>query len=478
MNGMRSLALLAAVACVPALQAADYTFTPGAESARVTVELKKGERIDEFRMPAWAPGDYQIFNYGGLIDEVIFSRKGKPAVGEKSKDDPNLWKIPDGADSVSYTVKPSRGNFSPNLQIRGELVFVNGAGVFGWFPGHQDKPHTLTLKLGDNQAGYSAMPGTEKVFKAKDYDELLDCPVVMGPRTAIRMAEKNVAGKPHRVLVFGDNALANVDGFLTVGAAAAEQAHKMFGELPYDRYTYFIDMGGPGGGLEHMNSTRIGVGRNTTPQGAVGLMFHEYFHCFNVKRIRSKPLGPFDYTKPAITGALWWLEGVTDYYADLFAVRAGYREPMDGFNDVFRAMQGASRGNNLKVSADEASRRVWETRGSFGFGGVSYYSRGHALGFYLDLALRAATEDKKTLDDVMRRLYKECKDGPGFAEGRIRQILISVGGEQMGAIYDESVMKPTALDPAPFFQTLGIRVNENGQVVNLGRSNWPNATIQ
>lgn len=471
---MRAFALLAAFACISAAFAADYTFTPGAESAKVTIQLKKGERIDEFRMPAWAPGDYQIFNYGGFIENLVFSRKGKETPGEKSKDDPNLWKIPDGADSVTYTVKPSRGNFSPNLQIRGELVFVNGAGVFGWFAGHQDEAHTLTLVLGDNQAGYSAMPGGEKVFRAESYDQLLDCPVLMGPRSSIRIAEKTVAGKPHRVIAFGDNTAANVDGFLRVGSQAAEQAHKLFGELPYDRYTFFLDFGGgPFGGLEHMNSTRIGLGRNASPEGSVGLLFHEYFHCFNVKRIRSKPLGPFDYTKPAVTGALWWLEGVTDYYADLFAARAGYGTPLENLNDALGAMYGASRGSYLKVSADEASKRVWETRGSFGFGGVSYYSRGHALGLYLDLALRAATQDKKSLDDVMRRLYKECKSGPGFSESRIRQLLIAEGGEAMGDLYDANVLQASELNPAPFFQALGMQTGDNGRVVGLGRSAWP-----
>jgi predicted metalloprotease with PDZ domain len=469
---MRSLAVIALAAACQAALSADYTFTPGAETGSVQIKLGKNQKATEFRMPAWLPGDYQIFDYGKVIENVSFSLKDKTVASERVEADPNLWKIPAGADTVSYTVKPSRGNFSPNLQIRGGLVFINGGGVFGYFGGHKDEVHNLKLMLPDSHQGYSALPGRDDKYTAPDYDVLIDSPIVMGPPRSIRVAEKMVYGKLHRVLVYGDNANANVDGLLAVGASAAEQAFQLFGELPYDRYTYFFDMGGPGGGLEHLNSTRIGLGRNTSPQSAVGIIFHEYFHAFNVKRIRSKPLGPFDYTKPAITGAIWWLEGVTDYYADLLATRAGHQEPLDGFNSVFQAAMNASRNKYLEISADEASRRVWETRGSFGFGGVSYYARGHALGFYLDMAIRTSTNNAKSLDDVMVKLYKECKEGPGFGEDRIRQLVVSIGGSSLGPVYDRAVKEATALDFSPFFTHFGVQMS-GGNITSLGRTNWP-----
>lgn len=472
---MRSLAVIALAFTAQMAFSADYTFTPGTDSGRVVIKLKKKEQAKEFRMPAWLPGDYQIFDYGKVIENVVFSLKDQTVPSEQVDGQPNLWKIPKGADMVSYTVKPSRGNFSPNLQIRGDLVFINGGGVFGYFAEHQAEAHNLKLELTPGQEGYSALAGRQDKFTAPDYDVLIDSPIVMGPSRSIRVAEKMVHGKAHRVLVFGDNANADVDGLLKVGSSAAEQAFLLFGELPYERYTFFFDIGGPGGGLEHMDATRIGLGRNSSAAGAVGIIFHEYFHAFNVKRIRSKPLGPFDYTKPAVTGALWWLEGVTDYYADVLATRAGYQQPLEGFNGVFRSAMNASSGKYLEVSADAASKRVWETRGSFGFGGVSYYARGHALGFYLDMAIRTSTNNAKSLDDVMRRLYRECKDGPGFGEERLRQLVVSVGGESLGPVYDRAVKEATALDFTPFFTHFGVQMSDNA-ITSIGRTNWPKAT--
>lgn len=471
---MRAALCLTLTCFAAASFGADYVFTPGAETGQVRITLGKRLTAKEFRMPAWLPGDYQVFDYGKVIQDVAFTLKGEPVEAEHAETEPNLWRIPKGADSVVYNVRPSRGNFSPNLQIRGELVFINGGGVFGYFEGFKDEPHRLKLAVPLGVKGYSALPGQGDEYTAPDYDVLIDSPIVMGPGSTVRVAEKVVQGKPHRVLVYGDNERADVDGLLKVGCQAAEQAFQMFGELPYDRYTFFFDMGGPGGGLEHLNSTRIGLGRNSSAEGAVGIIFHEYFHAFNVKRIRAKPLGPFDYTKPAVTGTLWWLEGVTDYYADVLAARAGLSEPLDALNSVYRAAMAASRGNYLKVSADEASKRVWETRGSFGFGGASYYSRGHALGFYLDMAIRAQTGNQKSLDDVIVRLYRECKNGPGYAEDRIRQLTIAVGGEGLGPIYDKAVKEATALDFTPYFQKLGIILSD-GAISSRGQFNWPKA---
>lgn len=472
MSKMRTLLSFAFLAVAACGFAADYTFTPQTDTAQMQIALAKNKRAKVFRMPAWIPGDYQIFDYGKLIDNVQFTLKGDSVTGTQDQKDPNLWHIPTGADTVIYRVKPSRGNFSPNLQIRGEQVFVCG-GAYGWFEGYQDEPHTLKLVLPIGQESYSALKGGAGTFEASDYDVLIDSPTIMAPKGIIRVAEKTVRGKVHRVLAYGTPQNADVDSLLKVGCDAAEQGYQIFGELPYERYTFFLDIGGPGGGLEHLDSTRIGLGRNATGPSSVGIMFHEYMHAFNVKRIRAKPLGPFDYTKPAITGTLWWLEGVTDYYADVMAARAGLYTPLNTFNSALQSAAGVSRESYLKVSADEASRRVWETRGSFGFGGVSYYSRGHALGFYLDMAIRAATDGKQSLDDVMRRLYGESKKG-GYSEDRIRQLCVTVGGPELGPIYERAVKEATALDFSPFLNHFGVQMTD-GAVTNLGRLTWPSA---
>lgn len=440
---MRPYALLLALAACAPCWAARYTFTalPETGQARVTVTVDGPSKA--FHMPAWAPGDYDLLHYGKRLQGVTFTLAGAPAQAEQGAD-PNTWTVPGGADSVTYLVGPSRGNFSVNLRVQANETFVSGPGVFGWFDGHAAEAQELRIDLAPSRARvYStlergaAVSGAE-TLKAFNYDEMIDAPFVMG--TDVRTHSIDVRGKQHTIVAYGSNADADLPGFAGIAELAAEQAFQMFGELPYPRYFYFLDFGGGGGGLEHLDSTRIGMGSRGSARFASGIMFHEYFHAFNVKRIRSAPLGPFDYTQPAVTGALWWLEGVTDYYADVLQARAGLITRGALMGGLAREVVGIDRHPKaMEVSADDASRKVWEVRGSQGFG-LSYYQKGKAVGLCLDLAIRGGSNGKASLDDVMRALYEECKGRkPGFAEGRIRELCVKFGGPRLGPIYDRAV---------------------------------------
>lgn len=444
MNLMRSQLVVGILGIAAVGSAATYTFTPLPAEALGRVRIEIAEPALEFHMPAWAPGDYQIFNYGRFITEMSFYRKGSRVNATPGLDD-NTWTIKGGADAVEYKIKPSGGNFSPNLVVRPNETFVSPPGVLGWFSKNQNDKHELRLALVPGGArAYTTLnktigPRGFATFTAPNYDELIDAPFVISD--SVREHTFQVRGKQHRIIAFNRNEKADLEGFAQIGTAAAEAAFKLFGELPYPQYAFFLDFGGRGGGLEHLNSTRIGLGPNATGRQAAGIMFHEYFHAFNVKRIRSKPLGPFDYTKPAVTGALWWLEGVTDYYAALLGYRSGVLTLDEALRDFGGNMGGMGEAR-MRVSADEASRRVWEARGSFGFGGLSYYTKGHALGVFLDLSIRLNSAGKASLDDVIRKLYQETKGSkPGFSETRIRELCIEFGGPNLAQLYDAGVMQ-------------------------------------
>jgi predicted metalloprotease with PDZ domain len=459
-------------------QAAWYFVEPKPETrqARVVIVLDEGQTAKEFRMPAWAPGDYEIFNYGTKIDQVVFKNKEAVVAATKGSD-PNHWIIDGEATMVEYLVNESRGNFSPNLRVTADEMFVSGPGVMGWFVGHDREKHTLNVltKAGETAAcpldpvetSFGGFTG----FSAVDYDELIDSPFVVGK--TVRVHQFMVEGKPHAVVGYNQSAGVDLAQFQDNANKLAIEAKRIFGELPYDRYYYFFDFGGPGGGLEHLDSTRIGLGARTTARGALGIMAHEYFHTFNVKRIRSAPLGPFDYTKPAVTGALWWLEGVTDYYADVISHRAGLTTREDFFATMAGNFNGLHRGSAFqRVSADESSRRVWETRGSNGFGGMSYYTKGAVVGFALDLAIRTESGNKHSLDDVIRDLYIECKGPRGFSETRIRELSIKYGGEKLGGVYDACVMVPGRIPIEPLLIAAGMRLEGSAFVAD------PTATAQ
>ena len=455
---MRLLVSAGLVALAGAAWAASYEFRsdPAAKQGIVTVRL--GDKTaTQFRMPAWAPGDYEIFNYGNKIVSISFSLKGKKVEAKKGSD-PNLWEIQGGADTVVYRVAESRGNFSDNLKINDVEFFISGAGVFGWFPGDESNPQTVTLNgLTSKMLVSCPLPGKKEgasaTFRAKNYDQLLDSPIVASE--TLRSHAFAVQKIPHEIVSFGRRSAEPLDPIGVMAGKIVAANFELFGALPYPDYKFMLDLGGFPAGLEHGASTRIGAW-SLHAEALSDIMSHEYFHSFNVKVIRPQVLGPFDYTKPAVTGSLWWLEGVTDYYASIILARAGIinrEEAIEEFGQDYVRFQ--RNGARLRVSADEASRRVWEVRGSQGFGGLSYYEKGRLIGLTLDLAIRRHSNGQSSLDNVIRALFQECFDGEGFHEGRIRELCIKYGGEPLGPIYDQSVMTTQELPLASLLKDLG-----------------------
>jgi predicted metalloprotease with PDZ domain len=473
--------LIAALAMLSAAaRAADYTVMalPATRQAKVTVKLAPGEVSYEFRMPAWAPGDYELFDYGTRLSDVRFYLGNTPVAPSRGED-PNLWTMAGGADRVEYLVAESRGNFSPNLRVTAVETFVSGPGVFGWFKDHADQAHTLSIVHEEGMKVAIALPLVSSapkvdVYRARNYDVLIDSPFSVS--RSLRTRDFTVAGKRHVVAVFNQPEAADLDAFASVCKKAAESALLLFGELPYESYWFLFDMGGPGGGLEHLDSARMGIGTRATAEQTAGLIFHEYFHAFNVKRIRSKPLGPFDYTKPAVTGALWWLEGVTDYYADVLMVRSGLETRESFLRSMGQSFNGFHRNPaHTRASADESSRRAWDVRGSQGYA-FSYYTKGRLIGMALDLAVRNGSGNKRSLDDVVRDLYEETKGKDGFSETRIRELCIKHGGEKLGPLYDALVMQPVRMPIEGVLEEAGLALGEGGLTVGSETAvsrTWP-----
>jgi predicted metalloprotease with PDZ domain len=466
-------------------QAAEYTIGADSDTQLAIVSIKVKTGAAAFNMPAWAPGDYEILNYGQSVKSISFFRAGKEVPSKSAG--PNRWTIDGGADSVVYSVAPSRGNFTPNLRIRANEYYVSGPGVLGWFDGHADEEQRIALISPKGWKSSMALPksiasaplgidGMHHTYTAPNYDVLIDSPFVVG--TTIREQKFEVRGKPHRIVAYNMADEADLKAFADVGAKIVEEAFKLFGEFGYDQYDFMLDFGGPGGGLEHLNCTRIGLSTRATAQSAIGIMAHEYFHNYNVKRIRAKSLGPFDYSKPAMTGTIWWLEGVTDYFADVLLTRSGLRSMGEFQRGEAGSIRAASQGAYLKVSADEASRKVWTTKGSYGFGGVNYYARGHAAGAVLDLAIRAHSGGKHALDDVIKALWEECKGNkPGYEDIRIRELCVKFGGAPLGQIYDDCVMKagplPVEAAMAPWSGKLGENGFEVSETAKSSFGTWP-----
>lgn len=434
---------------------ATYTVHPLPQENGVEVAILVSRPATQFRMPAWAPGDYRIVNFGTNLTDVRFFLGGTPVHSEKDSLDPNLWRVANGADEVRYVVARLKGGiFSENLRVTPREMFAQWPAVLGWFEGHANEEHKLRVRaLTSDSRVEIALRAASKTdsgyftFIAPDYDSLIDAPLVMGPD--IRVQPFVVGGKPHAIVGFGRNVPTDLSDYASLCSRIVGAALRLMGELPYERYLFLIDFNGTGGGLEHMNSARLAIPSGAPPRAMAGFLAHEFFHLYNVKRIRPRPLGPFDYTKPAITGSLWWLEGVTDYYAEVLLLRSGILSSDEFLDEIGRALNMARR--SRRVSLDEASRRVWEANNSSGYG-VDYYTGGKAVGALLDLAIRVATDGARSLDDVLLALYKETGGGkPGFTEGRIRELCVQYGGASLGDLYDRCVM---AAGPLPLDDVL------------------------
>ena len=239
----------------------------------------------------------------------------------------------------------------------------------------------------------------------------------------------------------------------------------IIGDIPYDHYT-FLGLGPGGGGIEHLNSTSVSfTGSNlSNPKGKIGtysFLAHEYFHHYNVKRIRPIELGPFDYDNGSKTRLLWISEGFTVYYEYIILRRAGLNTSEDVFHGLQENMKAyESKPGHLLQSVADASYYTWRD-GPFGGGDstISYYDKGPVLGAMLDLKIRHETKNKRSLDDVMRALYREYyqQKGRGFTEAEFKALAERIAGVSLEEffVYVNTVKAP---DYRKYFGYAGLDV--------------------
>lgn len=440
---MRATLAALAVAALPfsALATIDYGVdltTPGMRKITISAPVK-GDTTT-FRIPLWRPGSYRVQEYENDLKEIEAEVDGRQVQFDDSGT--RSWAINTrGAKRVqiSYAIPTAAERFVVHFDGPSSYMYVEGRK-------EEDTRLRFTVPNGWNVAtGLEPGYGTEYV--APDYDVLADNPVTAG---LFRYDTYTYEGVPHTIAYYSGphwrvDRRAVLDAAYKLTAAQSD----FFGGLPFKRYVWHFgvyDAADGAGGLEHLSSTRISMATGFGER-AISVLSHELFHAWNVKRIRSKVLGPFNYQELPQTGALWWLEGVTDYYADLLMYRYG----MYGDDYFHGAMaQNIQRTNadrdRLEVSPYEASYRVRDAangRGNSAGFGVNYYNTGWVLGLLLDIELRDQTDGRKSLDNVTWDLWEMNKnDQPGFEEGDIRRLLVKHGGDALGDAYDKWVMEP------------------------------------
>ena len=480
----RALALLAlATLCAASAAQVEYRISPDPAQGSLKVHMRSRVSAKEsrVRMPNWAPGAYRLNDAYKGVSELKLTGDNDAALAFTVAEDGSWVVRTAGTSEVNATYRVP-ATFTP------EGVHFSGPTTYLFVEGHTTE--TCSVVFTDLPSNWNVLTGLDQVlpqaytYTAPTYDVLADCPVTLGSGPVYAYV---VDGKPHYLALRGP-AVADVNTTKLIDACRAVTMQQMdfFRGLPYKKYVWHLNItdGVDGaGGLEHLNSTQISIASGLGPRG-VSVLAHEFFHLWNVKRIRSAPLGPFDYTILPKTGALWWLEGVTDYYAHLLLFRYGTWDLEAFHGDILSNMRTVgAKPARLEVSPHDASFRVGETsngRGNSQGFGVSYYDTGWLVGLCLDTEIRSRTNGAKSLDDVMLALWEMCRnDKPGFAEDAIRTLCIRFGGAELGPFYDKVVGQPGELPVAAQLEKMGLRIADRMEAkVEVGFDWSPDKTAK
>ncbi len=367
--------------------------------------------------------------------------------------------------ALSYDVLGTVVSFPVQNFLNETRALLSPPGLFVYEPGELKRPVTVELAPPASwksiATGLDRAPNRASTFTAADFDTLYDSPILMGNQELLQFVVKGV---PHDVAV--ENVAPAVDRprMLADLKRMVETATQLMGEVPYTHYT-FLMIGTGNGGVEHLNSASILFNGNSlgTPDGYLrwlSYVAHEYFHNFNVKRIRPLALGPFDYETENQTNMLWVSEGLSVYYQDLLLVRAGLMTRDQYLAKIAGAIAKFENASGHRYqSATESS---WTTWGTSGVGGdrnttISYYDNGGLIGAMLDLAIRTGSHNKKSLDDAMRAVYQTYYKAKkrGFTDAEFREECERAAGSALDEIfsYASSTKEP---DYSKYFALAGL----------------------
>ena len=426
-------------------------------------------------MPVWTPGHYSIEDFPRNVLDVKATTKGPESAWEEAhveKQTKNIWRVEwtSRADTIQaeYAVHAFEYHDTKSYLDTAHAI-LNGASIFIYPVGMEKE--SITLELVPHSSWKQVSTGLEHpsewIFLARSIDELIDSPIEVGNQEIHSFLVQNVE---HQVSLFGD---APVDREQLVNdiQKIVETETSIFGQLPYDRYVFIINFTDEvGGGLEHLNSTVCFVPRlRLMPREeynlTLGLFSHEFFHAWNVKRLRPIGLGPFNYSSEAYTKSLWIAEGITSYYDDYVLRRAEiYTVP-----EYLHAL--AININQMKVypgrrwqSAEESSFDSWIKYSKSDPNApnvtMSYYTQGAIIGWMLDMQIRKNTQGRMTLDNVMRKIYEDtyAKDGRPYTEDEFEATALELDGEGLKEIFDSRVRAREEVDFDHYLGYVGLRL--------------------
>ncbi len=435
----------------------------------MTVKWEQMPDKTELKMPVWTPGSYLVREFARHVQN--FSVKGDSGADLSwSKTSKNTWQVETmGVKQISarYSVYSNELTVRTN-ELNDEHAFWNNTATLFFVKGHLNIPATVKVIPYGNwrvATGLPVVEGQENTFRAENFDILYDAPFEVSDYKEFKFS---VLGKPHRFVISGDG---NYDlaKLAADTAKICEVTHNIFGEFDFSDYTFIVNLRG-GGGLEHLNSTALQINRfgfkpEARYKGFLGLIAHEYFHAWNVKRMRPDALGPFDYENENYTRLLWVAEGGTEYYSNLLLLRAGLTTDKEFLRQRavgIRALQ--NRPGRFETSLEAASFDAWikyyrQDENAVN-NQISYYDKGEIVHMMLDMAIRSASKGTKSLDDVMRHLWTDFyKKGKNFSPSDYQKACEMAAGVSLDDFFSKYVRGVTEIDYNAFAKPFGLMIN-------------------
>jgi predicted metalloprotease with PDZ domain len=408
-------------------------------------------------MPVWTPGSYLVREFSRNVQDLsAFGQKGEAL--RFTRLDKSTYQVSSsgGAIRLRYRV------YANELTVRtshldGSHGYINGASVFLYSKAARNLEHRVSIDAPEGWSAFCALPQQGAEFLAPSYDDLVDSPFEIGPHSPLDFA---VGGVPHRVIVWGDGA-PDRERLTSDLQKLCEAGARLFGALPIKNYLFLVYLTDKGrGGLEHKSSTSLlfpasNLGNPKVWEDLLSLAAHEYFHLWNVKRIKPLRLVPFDYTRENYTELLWAFEGITSYYEVLLLRRSGLISAsrlLNRLGEAISALQGTP-GREVQTLA-EASLTAWikhyRPDENSPNSAISYYLKGKIVAALLDLEIRRSTRNQRSLDDVMRLLWVRYGDERGVPEDGVERAASEVSSRDLSGFFDSAIRSTQELDYSAF----------------------------
>jgi predicted metalloprotease with PDZ domain len=430
---------------------------------------------------AWTPGSYKIREFGKNVNRFTVKGGGVELLDKQSY---AVSRIKGGKFTASWQL------FANELSVRTPHLdethgFFLGTNVFPYIEGEDGLPapcdYSVTIKPYAGWKVATSLPpvrGKANTWRAESYDVLGDTPFEIGTHEVHSFEARGIK---HDVAFYGYGNY-DVERIVKDTKKIVLAQAKHFGGLPYDYYLFIHHMTpDSGGGLEHLNSCVCGwpswkFKKEEDYQRFIRLVSHEFFHTWNVKRIRPEILGPFDYSREQHTKALWVMEGMTQYYERLWCTRAGVT-PVETLLDAYAETidREDKRPGRKVMSLEHSSWLAWTklyfADENFLNTAVSYYSRGSQVGLLLDARIRKLTGGKKSLDDVMKLAFKRYGwPKPGFPERGFEELCEEVAGEKLTKLWADHVRGTKEIDYSEFLDVYGLEFKrtKKGNVASHG----------